>query len=106
MVPMSALHTLTSDHVISLFSMEPSDVYLDNGRTDDYIAAKNVKKILDDLAELESKVAACLEEQGLCGSDYVKLQELCEQKEEREAELLELYDKWETVSAQLEEARG
>lgn len=54
LVPMSALHTLTSDHVISLFSMEPSDVYLDNGRTDDYIAAKNVKKILDDLAELES----------------------------------------------------
>jgi hypothetical protein len=39
-------------------------------------------------------------------SDYVKLQELCQQKEEREAELLELYDKWETVSAQLEEARG
>ena len=39
-------------------------------------------------------------------SDYVKLQELCEQKEVQEAELMELYDKWETISAQLEEARG
>jgi len=39
-------------------------------------------------------------------SDYVKLQELCIQKEELEAALLELYDKWEELSAQLEEARG
>jgi hypothetical protein len=39
-------------------------------------------------------------------SDYVKLQELCLQKEEQEMQLMELYEKWETVSAQLEEARG
>ena len=39
-------------------------------------------------------------------SDYMKLQDLYTQKEELEGQLLELYDKWETVSAQLEEARG
>ena len=39
-------------------------------------------------------------------SDYVKLQELCEQQEALERELLELYETWETLSAQLEEVRG
>lgn len=57
LIPLSALHTLTSDNVISLFSMEPSDVYLDNGRTDDYIAEKNVEKIKKDLEELENMMS-------------------------------------------------
>ena len=44
----------------------------------------------DDLAELEARVAACLEEQGTCGSDYVKLQQLQERQAELEALLEEL----------------
>ena len=39
-------------------------------------------------------------------ADYLKLQELYVQREALEAELQGLYDRWETLSAQLEEARG
>ena len=71
---------------------------------------KNLEKELSALersiAKAEEAIAALDAEMEQAASDYVKLQELCEQKEEKEGELLELYDKWETVSAQLEEARG
>ena len=36
----------------------------------------------------------------------MKLQELYEQKEVLEVQLMELYEAWERISAQLEEARG
>ena len=39
-------------------------------------------------------------------SDYLKLQELYEQKEALEEEILKLYGRWEDLAAQLEEARG
>ena len=39
-------------------------------------------------------------------SDYLKLQELYEQREALEEKILKLYGTWETLSAQLEEARG
>ena len=39
-------------------------------------------------------------------ADYMKLQELYEQKEALEAETMELYSRWEELAAQLEEARG
>ena len=39
-------------------------------------------------------------------ADYLKLQELYEQREALEEEILKLYGTWETLSAQLEEARG
>ena len=39
-------------------------------------------------------------------SDYLKLQELYEQKEALEEEILKLYGTWESLSAELEEARG
>jgi len=71
---------------------------------------KNLEK---ELAALERAIAKAEEaiqtldaQMEEAASDYVKLQELCEQKERMDGELLELYDKWETVSAQLEEARG
>ena len=71
---------------------------------------KNLEK---ELASLERLIAKAEEEiQGVDtqieadGADYVKLQELYTQKEEVEGRLLELYEKWETVSGQLEEARG
>ena len=71
---------------------------------------KNLEKELSALersiAKAEEAIATLDAQLEEFASDYVKLQELCEQKEEQEAALLELYDKWETVSAQLEEARG
>ena len=71
---------------------------------------KNLEKELAALeraiAKTEEAVAELDEQTEQAASDYVKLQELCQQKEIREGELLALYDKWETVSAQLEEARG
>ena len=39
-------------------------------------------------------------------ADYLKLQELYEQREALEEEILKLYGTWEGLSAQLEEARG
>lgn len=39
-------------------------------------------------------------------ADYMKLQELYEQKEALEAETMELYSRWEELAAQLEEARA
>ena len=53
--------------------------------------------------EQMEQLNAAIEE---AGADYKKLQELCEQKEVLEGELMELYDKWEQLSAALEEARG
>ena len=71
---------------------------------------KNLEKELSALeraiAKTEETVAELDGQMEAAASDYVKLQELCQQKETLEGELLELYDKWETVSAQLEEARG
>ena len=71
---------------------------------------KNLEKELSALersiAKAEEAIANLDAEMEQSASDYVKLQELCLQKEEQEEQLMELYDKWETVSAQLEEARG
>ena len=71
---------------------------------------KNLEKELSALersiAKAEEAIADLDAEMEQSASDYVKLQELCLKKEEQEAQLMELYDKWETVSAQLEEARG
>ena len=71
---------------------------------------KNLEKELSALersiAKAEEAIAALDAEMEQSASDYVKLQELCLKKEEQEEQLMELYDKWETVSAQLEEARG
>ena len=55
---------------------------------------REFETIDDDLAELETKVAACLEEQELCGSDYVKLQELQTQQTELEAQLEAKMERW------------
>mgnify|MGYP006938907680 FL=1 len=42
----------------------------------------------------------------MSSADYVKLQELYQQRETVEAELMQLYENWEALTAQLEEARG
>ena len=39
-------------------------------------------------------------------SDYLKLQDLCQQRDALEEEILKLYGTWERLSAELEEAKG
>lgn len=67
LLPLSALHTLTGKNVVSLFGMDSSDVYVNNGKTDDYIANKDVDSILEDFEkdrkileenEIEAKIGA------------------------------------------------
>ena len=47
-----------------------------------------------ELAELERQVAECVDAQGRCGSDYVKLQELQARQVELEARLEEKTERW------------
>mgnify|MGYP000618070130 CR=1 FL=1 len=59
---------------------------------------KRIAKIERDIAALEKQVAALEEAEQENASDYQKLMELGAQKEEINAQLLELYDKWEELS--------
>ena len=59
-------------------------------------AVEKAEVRLDELSQ-EMEQAAC---------DYLKLQELYQQREELEDELARLYTQWEQLAAQLEEARG
>ncbi len=71
-------------------------------------------KILEKEVAAAERAVAKAEEQmydlGLqidqASSDYLKLQELYEQREALEEEILKLYGTWEALSAQLEEAKG
>ena len=47
-----------------------------------------------ELARLEEAIRQCEAEQALCGSDYVKLQELQERQQELEAQLEEKTERW------------
>jgi len=47
-----------------------------------------------EIAALEEEIARCEEEQSLCGSDYVKLQELQERQTELEAQLEAKMERW------------
>lgn len=62
-------------------------------------AERAVAKGEEELEQLDQQIEAA-------SSDYVKLQELYQQKEALEAELMQRYETWETLAAQLEEARG
>jgi len=55
---------------------------------------REFETIDDDMAELEAKLEECQAAQNLCGSDYVKLQELQEQQAELEAKLEEKMERW------------
>ena len=59
---------------------------------------KRIAKIERDIAALEKQMAALEEAEQENASDYQKLMELGAQKEEINAQLLELYDKWEELS--------
>ena len=47
-----------------------------------------------DIAALEEKIAACMEEQNKCGSDYIKLQELQQRQSELEEQLDAKMERW------------
>ena len=62
-------------------------------------AERAVSKAEEQMDELEQQIQEA-------SADYLKLQELYEQRESLEEEILKLYGTWEALSAQLEEARG
>ena len=58
------------------------------------------------VGKAEERMFELTEQIQQASSDYLKLQELYEQRELLEEEILKLYGTWEQLSAQLEEARG
>lgn len=71
---------------------------------------KNLEKEVAAAGRAVAKAEEQMYELGLqieeAASDYLKLQELYEQREALEEEILKLYGTWERLSAELEEARG
>lgn len=67
---------------------------------------KRARTVEREIAKAEEEQAKLSEEMEGAASDYVRLQELCQQQEALEQRLLELYETWDQLSAQLEEARG
>ena len=71
---------------------------------------KNLEKEVAGAERAVAKAEEQMYELGLqieeAASDYLKLQELYEQREALEEEILKLYGTWERLSAELEEARG
>jgi len=59
-----------------------------------YKEEREFATIDDDIAALETQIADCQAAQTLCGSDYVKLQELQEQQAQLEASLEEKTERW------------
>ncbi len=58
------------------------------------------------VAKAEEQMFELTEQIEQSASDYLKLQELYEQRETLEEEILRLYGNWERLSAELEEAKG
>ena len=58
------------------------------------------------VAKAEERMYDLTQEIEASSSDYLKLTELYEQREALEEEIAALYTKWETLAAELEEARG
>ena len=58
------------------------------------------------VAKAEEQMFELTEQINQAASDYLKLQELYEQREALEEEILKLYGNWERLSAELEEAKG
>ena len=71
---------------------------------------KNLEKEVAAAERAVAKAEEQMYELGLqieeAASNYLKLQELYEQREALEEEILKLYGTWERLSAELEEARG
>ena len=58
----------------------------------------NIQKLEREIARLEEKIAELDREAEANGSDYQKLMEIAAEKEEQEAALLELYERWEALN--------
>jgi len=67
---------------------------------------KEVAAAEREVARAEERMFELTEQIQEASSDYLKLQELYEQREALEEEILKLYGNWERLSAELEEARG
>ena len=59
-----------------------------------YKEQREFETIDEDIASLENQIAECETQQGLCGSDYVKFQELQEQQKQLEQQLEEKTERW------------
>ena len=57
LLPLSAVSTLKSDSIISMFSYSPSDVYMDNGKLNSYVQQENIDMLLRDMDRIEDKLA-------------------------------------------------
>ena len=62
-------------------------------------AERAVAKAEEEMFDLGQQIQAA-------SSDYLKLQDLCQQRDALEEEILKLYGTWERLSAELEEAKG
>ena len=58
------------------------------------------------MAKAEEQMFELTEQIQEASSDYLRLQELYQQREALEEEILKLYGTWERLAAELEEARG
>lgn len=67
---------------------------------------KQVSAAEREVAKAEEQLETLSAQMEEAATDYVRLQELCEQKEALEGELSALYEKWEELSAALEEAQS
>ena len=59
-----------------------------------YKEEREFASIDGEIADLEEQIARCESEQGLCGSDYIKLQELQDLQSELERKLEEKMERW------------
>jgi len=57
LLPLGALHTLTGEKIVTMFGLPVSDVYLDNGKADDYVGAKDIDVLQKDLEEMENELS-------------------------------------------------
>jgi len=60
-----------------------------------YHEAKEYETIEEDIAALEECIAELEEEMGQCGSDFVKLETLSNEKNQLDEELINKMDRWE-----------
>lgn len=63
LLPLSAVNTLKSDDIVNLFSLSPSDAYIDNGRMDLYVAEHSKNMLLEDMENMKKE----LEKHGIEG---------------------------------------
>ena len=64
---------------------------------------KQIARLEREIEKQEEAVAAFDPQIAAASSDYQELARLMEEKQQAEEQLAELYDQWETLSAQLEE---